>query len=553
MTHRLGALAGMTLLIGALTAAPAVATGNPDRPPVPCAPAPQARATTTPDADNTAGQAANDARVAAIRAMHPDRQLSPYSNEHETGEGWRYAWKGGRMRYVSFLNRQGAMLTGTAFAPDPGRCPGQRPAVLLTEGITANDVLYWWQAQSLAEAGYVVLTFDYMNQGLSEALGHTAEGAPVPPVCSADASCARGSDPATGFLQDAQDALDFLLSTPAQRYPHTGPVLSSDAPFDSSFPYADQVDSRYVGLTGHSEGARVASVLQGLDKRVGALVALDNLASHLKGDRGSSDSQCVDGGIGTDTMPVVPRVPAMGQAAPNNTACNDPELKKFAYEKWRSASIPAVQVVVTAAKHGDWAPNPTLAAGNASVPELAAYWTVAWFDRWLLKDPLAEVRFFTRSFVVYDHYGGPLVLKAQDVFDPSFMSSAATGTNNCLDLRTGCPVVTPALGHSPADASSPADDNGDDASAPQLQPQALPVIAPPAAEQRPAAIPAPAPAPVAAAPRPPFAPKTAAVATSGADGIVALPATGVLLGLVVLLGFRRNERLARRLGTISEA
>lgn len=426
--------------------------------PAPCERLQPPQTTTTKAEDNARAGEANKARVAAIKAAHPDRPLSIYSTSNEIGEGWRYRWDGGEMRYVSFLNRYGAMLLGTAFAPDPVRCPGPRPVVLVAEGITANEVLYWWVAQSLAEAGYVVMTFDFQNQGLSEANGHDpVTGVPVPQVCGSGV-CARGADPATGFLQDAQDALHLLLSRPGAPYGHTAPVLPTDAPFDPHFPFADQVDPSRVGLIGHSEGARIVSVLQGQDGRVDAVVGLDNLATTLKGDAGSSSSQCrpVGGGIGVDMTPAQPRVPAMGQAAPNNVICMDRDLKKVAYEAWRAEGLPAQEVVLARTVHGaDYAPTPTTPVSNPYGSELSSWYSLAWFDRWLLGDLTAEQRLFAKSFQLFDHYLGPISVTKDEALDTTFASSADTGLNSCEDLRAGCDVVLPAEPNTPGRSDHP--------------------------------------------------------------------------------------------------
>lgn len=549
----------LTLLAGAVgvpLAGPATADPKPavSAAPQPCARVVPPRATTTRAADNDVAAELNQERQAALEARFPDRPLSAYSDLNEIGEGWRYRWTGGQMRYVVYLNRYGALQSGTAFAPDPARCPGPRPAVLVNTGITANETLYWWAAQALAEAGYVALTFDFMGQGLSEANGHDAAGAPVPQTC-ADATCARGADPATGFLQDAEDALDFLLSSPSRPYPHTGPRLASDGDFDAAFPFAGQVDATRVAVAGHSEGARVASVLQ-RDPRVDAVIGMDNLASTLKGDAGSANSQCRagGGGLGFDAVPVEPRVPALGQAAPNNTLCGDPELKKVAYEHWRARGLPAQQVVFANTVHaGDWSPTPAAGTSNPWGTDLASHYNVAWLDRWLLGDVTAEQRLYATTFDLFDHYLGPLRVTSQDALDVTFTSSADTGTHRCADLRTGCPPPAIAVDRpGRSDGREQGSDRGQgggaggggDAVAGGAGPPALPRLD----LDPPLALPV---APLAgAAPLPvTFQPAAAAPAAdvAGAGLLALLPLAGLVMGLGVLVGRRRHVAAARAL------
>jgi dienelactone hydrolase len=556
-SHRLlRALPAVAVAVGAVLGWTAPANAAADVTPTTCTRVPPPKATTTKADDDAAAKAADAQRKADLKAAHPDRQLSAYSNSNQIGEGWRYRWRGGSMRYVSFTNRDGALLSGTAFAPDPRRCAGPRPAVLIAEGITANEVLYWWAAQALAEAGYTVLTFDYQNQGLSEANGHDpATGAPLPQVCGSG-TCSRGQDPATGFLMDAQDALDFLLSTPSKPYAHA-------VDGEHSFPFAGQVDPTRVGLAGHSEGARIVSVLQGIDTRIDAVVAWDNLATTLKGDGGSSNSQCTDGGTGIDRTPATPRVPALGQAAPNNTLCMDPELKKIAYEAWRARQLPAVEVVLANTAHGaDWAPTPTAPATNPWGTELASWYTIAWFDRWILGDVGANNRLYTKSFSLFDHYAGPLSTTSVAALDATFTSSADTGDGRCADLRVGCavPPTTSVAGlivapttTSLADAvtkpdrsqRAPLAGSGQVASA--LPPTVPTVTAQPASPEVAADAAAPAgEAPVVVAEQ--AAPVTAqtvastrvaAQVRSAPLAFLALPAAGLLAGIALLVARRR--------------
>src|SRR5439155_573744 len=112
-------------------------------------------------------------------------------------------------------------------------------------------------------------------------------------------------------------------------------------------------------------------------------------------------------------------------------ACGNPELKKVAYEAWRKAGLPTQEVVIAGSKHGDWAPNPTLASGNPATPELASWYSVAWFDRWLLGDRSAEQRLYAQRFSLFDHYQGPFALDSKTSLDTTFASSADTVDNHC--------------------------------------------------------------------------------------------------------------------------
>lgn len=73
---------------------------------------------------------------------------------------WDWQEKGyGIVQPVLFMARNGATLSGHVWATKAG--PAKRPGVVITNGsVQATEQLYWFVAQALAKAGYVVLTWD---------------------------------------------------------------------------------------------------------------------------------------------------------------------------------------------------------------------------------------------------------------------------------------------------------------------------------------------------------------------------------------------------------
>ena len=108
---------------------------------------------------------------------------------------------------VHFVARNGSTLAGHVWATEAG--PEKRPLVVITNGsVQASEELYWWAAQTLAKAGYAVLTWEPQGQGRSDTFGEgddTMDGVP---------SQSTGNT----FYDHTQDALDFALSRPGSPY-----------------------------------------------------------------------------------------------------------------------------------------------------------------------------------------------------------------------------------------------------------------------------------------------------------------------------------------------
>lgn len=109
----------------------------------------------------------------------------------------------------------------------------------------------------------------------------------------------------------------------------------------------------------------------------------------------------------------------MGQPQPADS-------KKTAYDAWRAAGVATMEVVFAGTNHFFWS-----AMSPDTAHDLASYYTVAWFDRWLKGQPAATARLLARDGVTGKPVGA--VLGAQ------FRSAAFLDGHDCPDLRTSCP------------------------------------------------------------------------------------------------------------------
>ncbi len=158
--------------------------------------------------------AANLENALAIQAADPGRQfVSDVCWNQGNGcagdirlDNW--ATNGyGIVRPLLFTARDGATLSGHVWATVAG--PAKRPGIVITNGsVQADEQLYWFVAQTLAKAGYVVLTFDPQGQGQSDTSGESPdqnEGVPA-------------QSDGRPFYDGAEDAVNFLLSNPQHPY-----------------------------------------------------------------------------------------------------------------------------------------------------------------------------------------------------------------------------------------------------------------------------------------------------------------------------------------------
>jgi dienelactone hydrolase len=337
----------------------------------------------------------------------------------------------------------GARLCGTIFAPDP--LPSNRvPAIVIVSasgpGVQSQ---YHWSARELADHGYVVVTIDVQGQGKSDTMPSSGNSNPVSPE-----SCEWTHVP-------TPDQISPCKGVPFQQFGNFLDAVISGVNYmtSSSNPFASVIDTTKIGAAGHSMGARAVSYAQGIDTRIDAIVAWDNLASTTEGDDGSASGgppigSLIGGEIPGTPLRVTPRVPAMGQASEYSSGLKaghpivlddptavdpNPEWKKTAYEVWRAAGVDTMQLTFRDSVHGSWAQGPWTTASEAFSPgqfsamaQSFEYYTRAWFDRWLKGQTSAKSTLLATSF-----NGTTRDAVLSDIYH----SAAAFDGENCPDLK----------------------------------------------------------------------------------------------------------------------
>jgi dienelactone hydrolase len=323
----------------------------------------------------------------------------------------------GIVRPVLFTARNGATLSGHVWATVAG--PAKRPGIVITNGsVQADEQMYWYAAQTLAKAGYVVLTFDPQGQGMSDTFGEGAdrnEGFPA-------------QTDGRPFYDGTEDAIDYFLSTPAHPYEPvnscttgTSHAAKQDTRVKEGLnaaynPFWQLLDPSELGIAGHSYGAAGVSYIGQWDPRVKAIVAWDDLGGPAPSDapvpggapgapsRTIGEQGCpADPGART-TAPL--HTPALGMSADYglppapNTQLPNPNGKSTWSLNYSKAGVDTGEIIVRGGSHLDFSFIPNQAFGaSLRGPDMIDWYTTAWFDKYVKHSPNADRELLTTRWL----------------------------------------------------------------------------------------------------------------------------------------------------------
>ncbi|UTI66374.1 hypothetical protein NBH00_09225 [Paraconexibacter antarcticus] len=367
------------------------------------------------------------------------------------GDTRLYDWAAryGHVTPVLFTARNGATLSGHVWATVAG--PARRPGVVITNGsVQAPEELYWFAAETLAKAGYVVMTWDPQGQGYSDTVGEGPD--------ALDGVPSQNGQP---FYDGTEDALDFFFSGPGAPYvPRRSCSTGTDhaakqrarvtAGLDSAYnPMHDLVDFSRVGLVGHSLGAGAVSYIGQLDPRVRTIVAYDNLSAPKAAPFGCRS------GSSPRPVPALTK-PALGLSADYGLT-PQPNLsepvrgaKSAGSRALAAAGVDSAEFVIRGGTHYEFSfiPNPAFGASLRG-EDLVSWYTTAWLDKYLKgSDPTADARLLTDRWradaaegaIDPDHDGN---LYSRYSSSPLDVHTAAGMHVVCEDARAACPALRP--------------------------------------------------------------------------------------------------------------
>jgi dienelactone hydrolase len=402
----------------------------------------------------------NRLAATAMQAADPERDMLTHlcstGEDGCAGDVRLYDWQAkgyGIVETVLWTARNGATISGHVWATRAG--PAKRPGIMITNGsVQADEQLYWFVAQTLAKAGFVVLTWDPQGQGQSDTGGEGAdqnEGVPA-------------QSDGRPFFDGTEDALNFFFSTAAHPYQPiksctTGTSHAAKhsrrvkAGLNAAFnPFWQLLDAGRVGIAGHSYGAAGVSYIGQFDPRVKAIVAWDNLGgsdpnANFIGSR-PAEQPCPADPSQRAAKPITK--PALGMSAdyfiPPEPNTSDPDpLGKSRQSLEYSKAVDSGEIIIRGGTHYDfdWIPNHGFPATLRGADEIAWY-TTAWFDKYVKGDRAADARLLTNRWradaqeAAVDPHGDG------NMFSWYYKSRldiglSAGGRFVCEDMRPGCP------------------------------------------------------------------------------------------------------------------
>jgi alpha-beta hydrolase superfamily lysophospholipase len=362
-----------------------------------------------------------------------------------------YGWgdrAGNTVKPVLFTARNGSTLSGHVWASDA--CTRRCPGIVITNGsIQAPEELYWFMAADLARAGYVVMTWDPQGQGFSDTYGDGVD--------RNDGVPSQGGQP---FYDGTEDALDFFFSTAAKPYVPRPSCSTGTSHADKQRarvgdgrdaaynPLVARLDTGRVGLAGHSLGAAAVSYVGQIDPRVKAIVAWDNLRGP-----GPYPYSCPSG---SSTRPDAPAAkPALGMSADYfltpTPYTSDPDrgAKSTGAQALAAAGVPTGELVIRGGTHYEFSfiPNPGFGA-TLRGEDLVAWYTTAWFDRFVKGERRATARLFTDRWRADSSEAAVDPDGDGNLFSFYYDSPLSLDGRSCADLRTatGCGLKPDGLG-----------------------------------------------------------------------------------------------------------
>lgn len=313
-------------------------------------------------------------------------------------EDWERSGRG-RVQEVSFIASSGAKLVGRLFTPSSAG-PASLPGIVITTGsIQGYQEMYNWAAEGLAEAGYMVLTFDVQGQGHSETFPHDSDGSPA---CSPSGCEGVPFQSDVNFQQGTRDALAFLLSSPEHPYSEAVSVATG-ANAEGTNPYNPlwrDIDAQRIGLAGHSLGAFAVSTVGQEDSRVGAIVAWDALEPVPEDQVAMIHAPALS--LGAEYFyPPRPSDPSSPPSDANPSPERPANSALAGFEQLKTAGIDTMLVTLRSSTHLEFSYNPYMAYNTYASrygERGAMYFTLAWFDRYLKGEAAAGIRLTALSF-----------------------------------------------------------------------------------------------------------------------------------------------------------
>ena len=401
--------------------------------------------------------AQNRAAALAMQAADPERNFTGHlcasGEDGCAGDVRLYDWEAkgyGIVEPVLFTARSGATISGRVWATRPG--PPSGPGIVITNGsVQADEQLYWFAAQTLAKAGYVVLTSDPQGQGQSDELGEAPdqnEGSPAQtdgrPFFDGTGTRSTSSSPRRSTPYEPRPSCETGTSHAAKQDRRVAAGLNA-----AYNPFWRCSNPSRIGIAGHSFGAAGVSYIGQKDPRVKRDRRLGQPRRAERTDGGGlTVKPCPADPASHAPAPITK--PALGMSADYGltptpyTSDPDPLAKSTQSLAYSQAGVDTGEIddprrhPLRVQLH----PQPGFGATLRGADEVAWY-TTAWFDKYVKGDATADRRLLTNRWradadeaaIDPNHDGNLFSFYYRSRLD---IGLPAAGAFTCENLRAGC-------------------------------------------------------------------------------------------------------------------
>ena len=219
------------------------------------------------------------------------------------------------------------------------------------------------------------------------------------------------------FVVGTEDALDFLVSS-------ANPYLRFLDRTKDKHPFTPGRRSK-IAIIGHSLGAAAVSQVQGTDRRVATVVALDKLQGG-SGNKPSVPALAVQSEYGFTVSPYLTSAGSSLTPQPSPNGPDPMRERRTGFDTWAKKGLDTMLVVPRSSTHLDYTDIPLVLPASRYGQALTSVYVQRWLDRYL-KHQGSVKRLLAKQFRYLEPAGNgrwsPVTLRRDDLLSFYYCSA----------------------------------------------------------------------------------------------------------------------------------